>query len=100
MNVLDELLNKAIYGLTTMSEIKQEIKDLAADFLRELSNVQGNAGCNDWKFPESWTQQMKEEFTKGYHRYNNSPDDFDPDFLVLPDFAVTSYLAYLLDGKR
>lgn len=83
-----------------MSEIKQEIKDLAADFLRELTRIQGNAGCNDWRFPAHWTQKMKEEFTQGYHRYNNSADDFDPDFLVLPDFAVTSYLAYLLDGKR
>ena len=82
-----------------MSDLKKEIDNLAADFLKELSNIQGNAGCNDWDFPKHWTKEMKEEFVKGYHRYNNSPDDFDPDFITLPDFAVASYLAHILRGR-
>lgn len=82
-----------------MSEIEKEINKLAADFLKELADRQGNDGCNDWDFPSHWTKEMKEDFVRGYHRYNNSADDFDPDFITLPNFAVASYLAYILRGR-
>jgi hypothetical protein len=80
--------------------MNEQHKKLAAAMLSEYANALGNKCCNDWNFPEDWTTQEKEEFCKGYHEWNGDPEEFTPEHLYLPDFAVADYLAYLLAGNE
>ena len=66
---------------------------LAADMMRAYSDALGSNGCNDWDFPADWTEAEKAEFCLAEEVWNGSPQDFDPDNLVLPDFAVAGFLA-------
>lgn len=69
---------------------------LAAEFLEQYSDDLSDNGCNDWEYPDDWTEQEKIDFCREYHDFNKSPEDFDPDDLTLPDFAVASFLAHKL----
>lgn len=69
---------------------------LAAEFLEQHSDDLSDNGCNDWEYPDDWTEQEKIDFCRKYHSFNKSPEDFDPDDLTLPDFAVASFLAHKL----
>lgn len=74
---------------------------LAARLLQSASNEFANHGCNDWKFPHTWNQEEKEEFVKAFHDYNGDPEEFNPEWLNLHDYAVMSFLAdKLLDGSH
>jgi len=70
----------------------KELK-LAADLLRTASDVFANHGCNDWEFPDDWTEQERHDFVKEYHDYNGDPEEFNPKFLRLHDYAVMAFLA-------
>ena len=69
-------------------------KLIAASMLKELSSKLGNECCNDWYFPESWTENEKICFVSEYHEWNGDPEEFDARRLILPDFAVASFLAH------
>lgn len=69
-------------------------KRLAANMLSDYSASLGNNGCNDWEFPEDWTTEEIQEFCKRYHAWNGDPEEYMPEHLHLPDFAVASFLAY------
>jgi hypothetical protein len=66
---------------------------VAAQLLEMASEEFGNHGCNDWDFPKGWTKEEKIAFCKEYHEWNGDPEDFDPNFLHLPDYAVMSFMA-------
>lgn len=74
-------------------------RKLAVAFLRDLSEVLGNRICNDWKFPSDWTLDERRAFVLEYHTWNGDPEEFDPNFLVLPDFAVASFLAHKINAE-
>lgn len=67
---------------------------LAASLLDEVASEYANHGCNDWEYPSDWSQQEKEEFCAEYHEWNGDPEEYNPKFLNLPDFAVMRFLAY------
>ena len=73
-------------------------KLLAARFLEEVSDLYGYHSCNDvdenvWG---SWTIDERKEFVKEYHEWNGDPEEYDPDWLRLPNFAIMGFLAYKL----
>jgi hypothetical protein len=69
---------------------------LAAQFLTDHADRLGNDGCNDWEFPADWTEQERIDFVKGFHQHNGDPENFNPDRLVLPNFAVAGFLGAIL----
>lgn len=81
----------------------QKERELASTMLEMASEVFGNHGCNDmdedvW---DGWTEKQRQKFVKEYHEFNGDPEEYDPDFLELPDYAVMEFLAHKLleDGK-
>jgi len=73
-------------------------KALAAKMLEMASDEFGNHGCNDVdeSFWEGWTRDERIEFVKQYHEYNGDPEEFTPNHLHLPDFAIMGFLAHKL----
>ena len=73
-------------------------KLLAAKFLDSASDSLSNNGCNDWDFPDDWTQEERSKFVEEYYVFNQTPEDFDMDplNLNLPDFDVIAFLAHKL----
>ncbi|WP_396180215.1 hypothetical protein [Flavobacterium sp.] len=76
--------------------MNEKQKVLASVMLDKYSIVLASNVCNDWHYPENWTEQEKAEFCKGYHDWNGDPEEFDLDNLHLPDFGVAAYLAHLM----
>jgi len=67
-------------------------KQLIINFLGELSESQSNAGCNDWNFPEDWTEEEKQSFAKEFYEFNGTPEEYEGDY-DLADFCVVDVLA-------
>jgi hypothetical protein len=78
--------------------LNEKERQLAAHWLGEASDRYGNHGCNDVeeKIWDGWTKEERKQFVKEYHEYNGDPEEFDPNFLHLPDFAIMGFLAYKL----
>lgn len=75
-------------------------KKLASYFLELASDVFGNHGCNDvedevW---ENWTLEERQKFVKEYHEWNGDPEEYDENYLHLPDFAIMSFLSHKLSS--
>ncbi len=70
-------------------------KKLAAYFLGKASEDCGNHVCNDVneEIFSDWTLEERKKFVKEFHDYNGDPEEYDEDFLHLPDFALMSYLS-------
>ncbi len=76
--------------------LNEKEKQLASYWLSRASELYSNHGCNDveekvWK---GWTTEERRQFVKEYHEYNGDPEEYDPNDLHLPDFAIISWLAY------
>lgn len=61
-----------------MSDIKvtmpKKYWDVLMEMLEELSDRYGNDGCNDWKFPDDWTDEEVDEFGKLFSKANRPSD--------------------------
>lgn len=73
---------------------------LASYFLELASDEFGNHGCNDvedevW---ENWTLEERQKFIKEYHEWNGDPEEYDENYLHLPDFAIMSFLSHKLNS--
>ena len=64
--------------------------------LELASSELSNNGCHDWHFPKSWSKKEKQAFVKSFHEWNGDPEEYDPNDLDLPDWAVASYLSHLV----
>lgn len=79
-------------------------RELAAKMLDLVDEEFGNHGCNDvdeetW---DGWTKRQRQAFVKAYHEWNGDPEEYHPDRLHLPDFAIMAFLAFRLrkeEGK-
>lgn len=73
-------------------------KQIVAMFLEVMDEHCGAHICNDTepKFWDGWTKEERQQFRKEYEDYNGSPQDYDPNHLELPDFAVFGFLAHKL----
>lgn len=76
-------------------------KNLISEFLEIASDKFSNHCCND--VDESlfvdWTSDERKQFVKEYHEWNGDPEEFDDKFLVLPDYAIMSFLADKLKNE-
>jgi len=70
-------------------------KELLAKLVDLASDEFGNHGCNDVddSFFDGWSIEERQSFVKECHIWNGDPEEYDPDFLHLPDFAIMSFLA-------
>lgn len=77
-------------------------KKLIASMLEDYSCLISRNICNDWNFPDDWTLEQRKEFCIAYHNWNGDPEEFDPENLTLPDYAVASFLSdlILIDNKQ
>lgn len=73
-------------------------KELAAKMLKLASDYFGNHGCNDVEESvyDGWTKEERQHFVKEFEEWNGSPQDYNPDDLHLPDWAIMSFLAFKL----
>lgn len=81
--------------------MKLSKKELAliVQFLDQFADELGNNGCNDWDFPEDWTEKEQKTFVKQYHAWNGDPEEFDEEHLNLPDFAVVGFLKHKIEKE-
>ena len=86
----------------TINMNKKELA-LASQFMIHYSNRLAGSRCNDWKFPEDWTEQERYDFVKEFWEFNGTPEVFNPKDLTLDNVMVTSLLAEklykMLDNK-
>jgi hypothetical protein len=73
-------------------------KTLISNLLKLASEEFSNHGCNDVEedFWQGWTKEERQSFVKEYHEWNGDPDEYDENFLNLPDYAIMKFLAYKL----
>lgn len=85
----------------------KHLLDWACTFLDVLTDIQGNAGCNDCEWPDGWTDDQKRAFILGRYRLNSGTTlkggpEFDyltDDLTSLrcpPDFVCVGVLADIL----
>lgn len=67
--------------------------ELAAKLLDQASDRFGSDICNDWDFPAEWTLEQKQKFVKEAHEWNGDPEEYNPNFLHMPNFFVMGFLA-------
>lgn len=75
-------------------------KKLIVSMLEDYSDLLGRKACNNWSFPKDWTHREKAEFCIAYHDWNGDPEEFSPEHLHLPDFAVVDFLVHLLESEN
>lgn len=81
--------------------LSQKETILAARLLQSASNQFANHGCNDWSFPENWSDHEKKDFMKHYLEYHHINEEPDPDRMPLPDCSVMEFLAHrMIDGAH
>jgi len=80
---------------------KREL-ELAAKMLDLADEEFGNHGCNDVddEVYEGWTRRQRQTFVKAYHEWNGDPEEYSPDQLHLPDFAIMAFLAARIRGEK
>lgn len=68
---------------------------LVASFLEVASQHFSLHGCNDVDdaFFANWTKEERQGLVKKMHDWNGDPEEFNPNFLDLPDWFLMSYLA-------
>lgn len=72
---------------------------LAARFLEMASERFSCHGCNDVpkEYYIGWTMEERMELVRKYQIQNGEdPEEFDPTWVHLPDFALMSYFAHEL----
>ena len=76
----------------------KELK-LAGDLLYEAKELFSNNSYNDVdKFMfKYWTLTERQQLVKDYHDWNGDPEEYDPEFIDLPDYAIMGYLSYKLN---
>jgi len=66
---------------------------LLSKILADASSEYSRYGCND--IPEewfaNWSKEEKQNLMKEFHKWNNSPEDYDPDNFDLPDWALVAF---------
>lgn len=76
---------------------KQKLKPkwlkLAGELLEQASHEFANHGCNDWNFPNNWTENERKEIVQAMHEDNGNPEEFDPEHLSVPDWWIMAFLA-------
>ena len=78
--------------------MNNKAKLLAAQMLNDYCDSLSDNCCNDWEYPDDWTLEEKQKFNKDFHEWNGDPEEYDSEFLSLPDFSVAGFLAATLEA--
>lgn len=65
-------------------------KSLAANLLNIASDEFGNHGCNDVSEQvfKDWSLNERQKFVKEFHEWNGDPDEYNENFLHIPDLCI------------
>lgn len=74
-------------------------KQMAAYLLDKARDEFANHECNDVddEIYEGWSLEERRALVKEYHAYNGDPEEYNPDFLHLPDYSLMSLLSHKLE---
>lgn len=95
MESMDSSASKPVFGCSYT--LKPHEVEVLLDFLDQLTDIQACAGCNDWKYPVSWTEEQKLEYEKA--SLGNDYDDFDHDSPIEYATSGDSGIVYTLMRK-
>ena len=70
---------------------------LAVVMLDHLADMLGDNGCNDFDFPENWSNGEATVFTLEYHQENGDPEEYEIGDILNSDFCVARLLARKLE---
>ena len=75
--------------------------ELVVCILKEFSSQLADKVCNDTDEAlfKNWTVEERHKFVRKYHTWNGDPEEFDPNDLHLPDYAIVAFLGDLLKQK-
>ena len=75
---------------------------LTSKFLTLASEEFGSRGCNDVeeRFWDGWSKEERQQFVKEYYMWNGDPENFNPNYLHIPDFAIMHFLSYKVLCKK
>ena len=81
---------KVKYNIMKTNELK-----LAAAMLELAAQKFSNRGCNDVddNLYEDWADEERKQFVKEYYEWNGDPEEYDSEWLHIPDWALMDYLA-------
>jgi hypothetical protein len=74
-----------------MKTLNDKDYELLKDFLDDYSQVLSNNSCNDWNFPEDWTQEEVDEFV-GLYTFANFPSNPNGDGVCYSNWAKNRYM--------
>lgn len=75
------------------------MNNLIAYFLQDCANSMANRICNDLPLVEIMPRvEDRRKLMRDFHEWNGDPEEYDSDseYRVVFDFAIASYLAYLV----
>lgn len=92
-------LDKIFDYFEEREKISSKERNLYIALLEYATDQISNKGCNDVdeKLYSNWTKEERIKFVKEFHEYNGDPENFDEDFLRLPDFAILGFLKHKLE---
>lgn len=75
--------------------MEHQEKELAAKFLELAAETFSNHVCNDVdeSFFTGWTKEQRQNFCKQFYEWNGDPEEYNPEWLFLPDYALMGFLA-------
>jgi len=82
-----------------MSISDPEIKRILVRFLNDLTDMQSNAGCNDFNLAKIIPSvDKRRELMKKVYEINGLTEEYDPDddFSIVHDQMITYYLIKLI----
>ena len=69
----------------------KELK-LASEFLKQFSERLGSDGCNDWEFPDDWTNAEITQFKRDICEWNRGGETVS-DWENVPNWVAVGVLA-------
>ena len=80
----------------------QKEKQMAAYLLYKARNEFSNHGCNDVddEIYKGWSLEERRALVKDFHNYNGDPEEYNPDFLHLHDYALMGYFSHKLESEN
>jgi hypothetical protein len=89
-----------------MPKMMPSMKALTLRFLDELSNMQSNAGCNDFELSEVVPDvEERRALMKKFHEINGDPESFEEDlrcgatFDFVSDFCLTAVIGNWIENN-
>ena len=82
-----------------LTDFEYKLLKLASKFLDEYSDRLASDTCNDWDWPKGlgFTEEEKTRIVKQYHVWNGDPEEFNPNYINMTNFAMAYFISKILD---